>query len=199
MGKIVSVEGCMGAGKTALVNFLSDELGVEKILEQAYQNPFIDEFYSGANVKLETELTFLLQHYSLLKKARQKDSLVLADFSIEKDLVFARLNLTQNEFRIFRNVYDFIVDSVGTSDVVIFLEVPIEVLFERVRLRGRPYEVNIDPVYFRDYCDRIKSYFTHESKSKVLMIDGHDLELVPLNRQIKTIVKEIHETIKLAY
>ena len=65
MGKIVSVEGCMGAGKTTLVNFLSDELGVEKILEQAYQNPFIDEFYSGANVKLETELTFLLQHYSL--------------------------------------------------------------------------------------------------------------------------------------
>jgi len=173
MGKIVSVEGCMGAGKTTLVNFLSDELGVEKILEQAYQNPFIDEFYSGANVKLETELTFLLQHYSLLKKARQKDSLVLADFSIEKDLVFARLNLTQDEFRIFRNVYDFVVDSVGTSDMVIFLEVPFEALFERVRLRGRPYEVNIDPIYFRDYGNRIKSYFMKESRSKVVFIDSN--------------------------
>ena len=189
----------MGAGKTTLVNFLSDELGVEKILEQAYQNPFIDEFYSGANVKLETELTFLLQHYSLLKKARQKDSLVLADFSIEKDLVFARLNLTQDEFRIFRNVYDFVVDSVGTSDMVIFLEVPIEFLFERVRLRGRPYEVNIDPVYFRNYFGKLESYFKNESKSNILMIDGHDLELVPFNRQIKTIVREINETIKLAY
>ncbi len=195
MGKIVSVEGCMGAGKTTLVNFLSDELGVEKILEQAYQNPFIDEFYSGANVKLETELTFLLQHYSLLKKARQKDSLVLADFSIEKDLVFARLNLTQDEFRIFRNVYDFVVDSVGTSDMVIFLEVPIEVLFERVRLRGRPYEVNIDPIYFRDYGNRINSYFAYESNCKVLMIDGYDLELVPSNRIIKQIVDTFKTTL----
>ena len=177
MGKIVSVEGCMGAGKTTLVNFLSDELGVEKILEQAYQNPFIDEFYSGANVKLETELTFLLQHYSLLKKAMQKDSLVLADFSIEKDLVFARLNLTQDEFSIFRNVYDFVVDSVGTSDMVIFLEVPIEVLFERVRLRGRPYEVNIDPIYFRDYGDQLKAYFKKETPSSVIFVDSNNLDL----------------------
>jgi len=194
MGKIVSIEGCMGAGKTTLVNFLSDELGVEKILEQAYQNQFIDEFYSGANVKLETELTFLLQHYSLLKKARQKDGLVLADFSIEKDLVFARLNLTQDEFRIFRNVYDFVVDSVGTSDMVIFLEVPIEVLFERVRLRGRPYEVNIDPAYFRDYGDRIKSYFAYESNSKVLTIDERELELVPTNFQLTQIRNVIQMT-----
>lgn len=194
MGKVISIEGCMGAGKTTLVNFLSDELGVEKILEQAYQNPFIDEFYSGANVKLETELTFLLQHYSLLKKARQKDSLVLTDFSIEKDLVFARLNLTQDEFRIFQNVYDFVVDSVGTSDMVIFLELPIEVLFERVRLRGRPYEVNIDPIYFRNYGERLKSYFAYESKGKILTIGGKDLEPMPSNpgiRQIKDIIHSI--------
>ena len=191
MGKIVSIEGCMGAGKTTLVNFLSDELGVEKILEQAYQNPFIDEFYSGANVKLETELTFLLQHYSLLKKARQQDGLVLADFSIEKDLVFARLNLTQDEFRIFRNVYDFVVDSVGTADMVIFLDVPIEVLFERVRLRGRPYEVNIDPIYFRDYGEQLKSYFAQESKAEVLTIDGSDLELITTNFQLTQIRNRI--------
>jgi len=191
MGKIVSVEGCMGAGKTTLVNFLSDELGVEKILEQTYQNPFIDEFYSGANVRLETELTFLLQHYSLLKKARRKDSLVLADFSIEKDLVFARRNLTQDEFRIFRNIYDFVVDSVGTSDMVIFLEVPIEVLLERVRLRGRSYEVNIDPIYFRDYGNRIKAYFTYESKMKVLMVDESDLALDSSNIKFRKIVHAV--------
>ncbi len=195
MGKIVSVEGCIGAGKTSVVNFLSDELGTEKILEHAYQNPFIDEFYSGADVKLETELTFLLQHYSLLKKARQRDSLVLTDFSIEKDLVFARLNLTQSEFRIFRNVYDFVIKSMGISDLVIFLEVSIEVLTERIRLRGRPYEVNADPVYFRDYSDQLKSYFMKETRSKVVFIDS-DLEFSSDNsvrgtlNQIRQIIKE---------
>ena len=188
MGKIVSVEGGIGAGKTTLVNFLSDELGAEKILEHAYQNPFIDEFYSGANVKLETELTFLLQHYSLLKNARQKDRLVLADFSIEKDLVFARHNLTQNEFIIFQNVYDFVIDSVGTQDLVIFLDVPIEVLIERIRLRGRPHEVNVDPVYFRDYFGQLRSYFKKESKSNIFTVDGNNFELVHSNRIIVQIV-----------
>ena len=85
MGKIISIEGGIGAGKTTLVNILSDQLGLEKILENDYKNPFIEEFYAGLNVKLETELTFLLQHYSLLKKARAKKGSVLADFSIEKD------------------------------------------------------------------------------------------------------------------
>ena len=177
MGRIISIEGCIGAGKTTLVNFLSDELGVEKILEHDYQNPFIDEFYSGANVKLETELTFLLQHYSLLKNARHKDRLVLADFSIEKDLVFARLNLTQNELRVFQNVYEFVVDSVGTQDLVIFLDVPIDVLIKRIRLRGRRHEVSADSVYFRNYSEQLKSYFMNDSKAEVFIVDAKDLEL----------------------
>lgn len=188
MGKIVSIEGCIGAGKTSLVNFLSDELGAEKMLEHAYQNPFIDEFYSGANVKLETELTFLLLHYSLLKKAKQKDSLILADFSIEKDLVFARLNLIQSELEIFRNVYDFVIDSVGIPDLVIFLDIPIEVLIERIKLRGRYYEADVDPEYFRKYFDQLKSYFKTESKSNILTVDGNSIELVNSNRIIKQIV-----------
>jgi len=195
MGKIVSVEGGIGAGKTTLVNFLSDDLGAEKILEHNYQNPFIDEFYSGANVKLETELTFLLQHYSLLKKARQKDSLVLADFSIEKDLVFAQLNLTQDEFNVFRKVYDFAVDSVGTQDLVIFLDVPIDVLIERIRLRGRRHEVSADPVYFRNYIEQLKSYFTYESKTKVFLIDESELALDSSNMKFRKVVHAIQAII----
>ncbi len=125
--------------------------------------------------------------------------MVLADFSIEKDLVFARLTLTQNEFEVFRNVYDFAIDSVGTQDLVIFLDIPIEVLIERIRLRGRPHEVNVDPVYFRDYFGQLKSYFKNESRTQALVTDGHDLELAPFNRQIKAIVREIRRTIKLAH
>jgi len=194
MGRIVSIEGCIGAGKTSLVNFLSEELGTEKIVEHTYQNPFIDEFYQGGNVKLETELTFLLQHYSLLKTAGETAGLVLADFSIEKDLVFARLNLTQNELRIFRNLYDFVIDSVGTQELTIFLDVPILGLIERIRLRGRPHEVNADPAYFRNYSEQLKSYFMNDSKAEVFIVDAKDLELNLTNVrliQIRGILQQI--------
>lgn len=193
MGKIVSIEGGIGAGKTTLVNYLSEELGIEKTLEHDYQNPFIDEFYSGGSVRFETELTFLLQHYSLLKKARQKDCLVLADFSIEKDIVFARLNLSESEFKIFRNVHDFVTGSMGTQDLVIFLDIPIKVLIERIRLRGRPHEVNADPVYFREYGNQLKSYFMEQTKSRVILFDA-DFKLsntVQLRELGKTILSEI--------
>jgi len=113
MAKIISFEGGIGAGKSTLVNFFAAELGLEKILEDSYENPFVDDFYAGANVKLETELVFLLQHYSLLKNARAKDGSILADFSIEKDLVFARMNLTTKQYYVFKQVYDYVVENVG--------------------------------------------------------------------------------------
>ncbi len=196
MARIVSFEGCIGAGKTTLVNFFSKELGLEKILEHDYRNPFIDDFYAGADVKLETELTFLLQHYSLLKKAALKHGLILADFSIEKDLVFAKLNLDRREFSAFRNVYDFAVGTVGTQDLVIYLDLPFELLIKRIRRRGRLHEVNADPVYFRTYGDKLRSYFTKETKSKVILIDSN-IELSSHNtsgeklNQIRQIIKGV--------
>lgn len=191
MARIVSFEGSIGAGKTTLVNFLSKELGLDKIIEHSYQNPFINEFYAGGDVKLETEIAFLLQHYSLLKDARSKHGLILADFSIEKDLVFARLNLDKREYQVFRHVYDFAVGTVGTQDLVIFLDVSFDLIASRIKNRARPNEVKTDSAYFRDYADRVKFYFTDESKTKILTVDGSHLILDYSNAEIQKIVDAI--------
>jgi deoxyadenosine/deoxycytidine kinase len=191
VAKIVSFEGPIGAGKTTLVNYVSNELGLDKITENIYQNPFIDEFYAGSDVKLETEIAFLLQHYSLLKNARAKHGLILADFSIEKDLVFARLNLDQKEFDVFNCVFDFAVETVGTQELVIYLDLSDELLIDRIRKRGHAREVDADPVYFRNYSDRLRSYFMEESKTEVLIIGEKDLKLVPDNLQLTQIKKAI--------
>ncbi len=158
MSKIVSFEGSIGAGKTTLANYFADELGLERVLERHDNNPFLNDFYAGADVKLETEITFLLQHYSLLKAARSKPGMVIADFSVEKDLVFAKMNLRKDELAIFKRVYEFVVAQVEIPDLVVYLDVSGNTLIQRVAQRGRASEVNVDPGYLERYGQLLKAH-----------------------------------------
>ena len=200
MVKIISFEGCVGAGKTTLTNYFSHELKCEKILEAYEINPFLKEFYAKSNVILETELTFLLIHYSQLKKALKecKGNFILSDFSIEKDLVYAKLNLNKRELEIFGHVYDYIISKVGIPYAVIYIDLSLNILKRRIFQRGRPYEINADPVYFKKYNDKVKEYFRKYAHSKVLFFNVDDLELDINNIKLKQIRGKIMELIKVA-
>lgn len=195
MTNIISFEGCVGAGKTALTNYFSYELKKGKILEEYGRNPFLKDFYAGSNVNLETEITFLLIHYSQLKEAlKNHDSdFILADFSIEKDLVYAILNLNTEELEVFKNIYDYVIKQVGVSNEVIYVDLSLEVLRRRIFQRGRPYELNADISYFKEYNDKVKLYFKKKVQSKVHFFDVDDLELDPDNRKLMQIRDKIRE------
>lgn len=189
MAKIVSFEGCVGAGKTSLANYFSYELKIEKVLEEYERNPFLKEFYEGLDVNLETESTFLLIHHSQLKKAIRscKDIFILADFSIEKDLVYARLNLNNKELNVFENIYNYVIQEVGIPHAVIYIDLSSKVLRRRIFQRGRPYEINADIEYFKEYNDKVKEYFKNESKSKVYFFNVDDLEFDPDSEKLSQI------------
>lgn len=195
MTNIISFEGCVGAGKTALTNYFSYELKKGKILEEYGRNPFLKDFYEGSDVNLETEITFLLIHYSQLKEAlKNHDSdFILADFSIEKDLVYAILNLNTEELEVFKNIYDYVIKQVGVSNEVIYVDLSLEVLRRRIFQRGRPYELNADIKYFKEYNDKVKLYFKKKAQSKVHFFDVDDLELDPDNRKLMQIRDKIRE------
>lgn len=197
MVKIISFEGCVGAGKTSLTNYFSYELKMRKILEQHERNPFIREFYEGLDVNLETEVTFLLIHHSQLKKVitNCKDPFILADFSIEKDLVYAKLNLNNRELKVFENIYNHVIQKVGIPYVVIYVDLSLKVLRRRIFQRGRPYEMNANVKYFKEYNDKVKEYFKNKSKSKVYFFDVDDLELDPDNEKLNQIRNTILEVI----
>ena len=176
--RLVSFEGGIGSGKTSLANYFSTELKLPKILEAYDQNPFLKGFYAGEDVKLETEAAFLLIHYSQLKRATNihKDSLVLSDYSIEKDLVYAKLNLTKTQLGVFGHAYKYVVQEVGLPDVVIYLDLPLKALRARVMHRGRSYEMDMESDYLGRYADRVKCYFQQESNSNVHTVDVNDLK-----------------------
>jgi len=198
MAKLISIEGCVGAGKTSLTNYLSHELKIGKVLEQYDRNPFLKEFYEGLEVNLETEVTFLLIHHSQLKKAIRscKDAFILADFSIEKDLVYARLNLHNKELQIFENTYNYVVQQVGIPHVVIYIDLSSEVLRRRIFQRGRLYEINADVTYFKEYSDKVREYFKNESKSELYFLDVDDLNFDPDNDKLSQIRNTILDVIR---
>jgi deoxyadenosine/deoxycytidine kinase len=195
MVKIISFEGCVGVGKTTLTNYFCYELKIGKILEEYERNPFLRDFYEGSNVNLETEIAFLLIHYSQLKKTVKNRNIdfILADFSIEKDLVYAILNLNTEELKIFENIYNYIIHKVGVPYVVIYVGLSLEILRRRIFQRGRPYEMNTDVKYFKEYNDKIKQYFKNDAQSEVYLFDVDDLELDPDNRKLRQIRDKILE------
>lgn len=199
MVKIISFEGCVGAGKTSLTNYFSHELKAEKILEEYEANPFLKKFYEGdSNITLETELTFLMIHYSQLKNAIKdcRDDFIIADFSIEKDLVYAKLNLNKDELRIFEDAYNYVIKQVGIPHVVLYTDLSLKILKRRIFQRGRSYEINADPEYFKQYNDKVKEYFKKEAKSKTYFFDVDDLDLDPDNRKLSQIRDKIIEIMK---
>lgn len=198
MVKIISFEGCVGVGKTSLTNYFSYELKCEKILETYEINPFLKDFYAGLDVTLETEVTFLLIHYSQLKKAIKecKSNFILSDFSIQKDLVYAKLNLNEKELKIFEQVYNYVINKVRIPYAVIYIDLSLDILRKRIFQRGRPYETNADPLYFKKYNDKVKKYFRDYVYSKVFFFNVDDLDLDPNNTKLKQIRKKIIDLIK---
>jgi len=196
MVKIISFEGGIGSGKTSLANYFSHMLNIGEILEDYEINPFLDDFYKGdKTINLETEITFLLIHYSQLKKKLKSitDQFSIADFSIEKDLVFAKLNLEGEELKIFQKLYNYIIEKVGVPYLVIFLDISQNLLMTRIIQRERKYEMNGDPEYFNEFNNKIRKFFETDSKSKTWFINVDELEFDPNNKILQQIEYKILE------
>jgi len=198
--RVISFEGSIGAGKTSLTNFFSHELKCRKVLEDFEANPFLSRFYEqykNRNVNFETEISFLPIHYYQIRKALEERSsnLVLMDFSIEKDFVYAMMNLRGKELAVFESVYNYVTSRVGFPDLVIYIEVSPRILKRRIFQRGRPYEMNADLSYFEKFDRANREYFLKSSRSKVVSFNVDDLVLEPDDPKIiqirKVILKEI--------
>jgi deoxyadenosine/deoxycytidine kinase len=180
--RYIVIEGPIGAGKTSLARLLSRHTGGEALLEDPDANPFLPGFYQDrARYALPTQLYFLFQRATQLRALSQPDLFsgnTVADFMIEKDSLFARLTLSDDEYALYRQVYAQLKPQAPTPDLVVYLQASPETLIERVQRRGVAYERAIPDEYLVRLAEIYARFFYQYDAAPVLTVNSDNLNFV---------------------
>jgi len=180
--RYIVVEGPIGAGKTSLARQIAAHLGGDALLERPEDNPFLARFYEDiARYALPTQLNFLFQRIDQLRGVGQLDMFrraTVGDFLLDKDPLFARLNLSDAEYQLYQKMYSHLRPEAPTPDLVIYLQAPVETLVERVRERGIDYERAITPHYLARLADAYSRYFYGYEEAPLLIVNSERLNFV---------------------
>ena len=180
--RYIVVEGPIGAGKTSLARQLAHYVGGETLLERPEDNPFLSRFYEDMpRFALPTQLTFLFQRIDQLRGVAQLDLFrraVVSDFLLDKDPLFARLNLGDAEFRLYEKVWSQLRLEAPVPDLVIYLQAPVDTLIERVHRRGVHFERTITAHYLARLADAYSRYFYAYESAPLLIVNSERLNFV---------------------
>ena len=180
--RYVVVEGPIGAGKTSLARELALRFQADVLLEQPEDNPFLARFYEDrARYALPAQLTFLFQRVDQLRALTQLDLFrrpTVADFLFDKDPLFARLNLTDDEYALYDKIHAHLKPQVPSPDLVVYLQAPVPVLTERVHRRGVEYEQSMPESYLARVADAYTRYFYAYDDAPLLIVNGERLNFV---------------------
>lgn len=178
----ITIEGCIGAGKTTLATKLAERFGGKLILEQFEDNPFLPQFYEDPERHaFPVELYFMAERFQhlkrLLSEADMFTSFTVADFLFQKSLIFANENLNENEAKLYRMLFDMINTTLPKPDIVLYLYAPVEKLLANIKRRGRDYEQNITAEYLENIQQAYLSYFKLQTGNRVVLVDIKDLNI----------------------
>ncbi|MFV8440898.1 2-amino-4-hydroxy-6-hydroxymethyldihydropteridine diphosphokinase [Flavobacterium sp. LB2P44] len=198
----VAFEGNIGAGKTTLATKIAEDFNAKTVLERFADNPFLPKFYKDQNrYAFPLEMSFLADRYQQLSDDLAqfdlfKDFLV-ADYHIFKSLIFAKITLAEDEYRLYRNLFDIIYREMPKPDLYIYLYQNSERLLQNIKKRGRSYEQKIPA----EYLDKINSgyldYIKSQTDLNVLIIDVSDRDFVKNQEDYLFVLDEIQKKIKL--
>lgn len=190
------MEGPIGVGKTTLAKKIAESLGAALVLEQSEENPFLERFYKAPEqYALQTQLYFLFQRVRQLSALRQGDLFTpfrIADFMLEKDPLFARLTLDEDELYLYEQIYQRLVMEVPTPDLVIYLQAPTEVLVSRIRRRGVLFERNMERDYLEQLTEAYARYFLSYRNSSLLMINAENLNFLNNDEHYELLLQQIY-------
>lgn len=183
--KYIVIEGPIGVGKTSLAKRLAQSFASELILEQAEENPFLERFYRNRhNAALPAQLFFLFQRARQIEQIRQSDMFSpvrIADFLLQKDRLFAELNLDPYEFGLYQQVADTLELDPPTPDLVVYLQAPAPVLMKRVANRGIPYEQLIEQDYLERLGEAYAKFFYEFNDAPLLIVNAASID--PIHRE----------------
>jgi len=180
--RYIVVEGPIGVGKTSLARRLAEHAAAQPMLEKPQDNPFLARFYEdAARYALPTQLFFLFQRIDEVRELAQMDmfrSRTIADYLFDKDDLFARLTLSDDEYTLYQSIYRSLAPQALAPDLVIYLQASVDTLVERVRRRGHRYERPIQDEYLARLAASYREFFHHYSAAPVLVVNSENLNFV---------------------
>ena len=193
----ITIEGNIGAGKTTLAHLLARHFNARLILEQFADNPFLPRFYENPKqYAFPLELFFMAERFKQLKEyIQQKDlfqSVTVSDYMFNKCLLFAKINLPADEFRLYQRLFDIIHQQLVQPDILIYLHSPVTKLQQNIRKRARPYEQKIPDSYLLS----IQETYTHylrQHKLKTLVIDAGAADFLGNEAHLQTVVDALQQ------
>jgi len=193
--RYIVVEGPIGVGKTSLAHRLAQRIGASLLLEKPDTNPFLPKFYENpARHALATQLFFLFQRGDEVRELAQMDmfhTATVADYLFEKDMLFARLNLNEQEFSLYQQIYRSLQLQVPPPDLVIYLQADPQVLVERVYSRAKSYEQNISADYLQRLSQSYSDFFYHYTAAPVLTVNSEHLNFVDSDEDFSLLLQRI--------
>jgi deoxyadenosine/deoxycytidine kinase len=193
--RYIVVEGPVGVGKTTLARAIAEASGATLMLEEPGANPFLERFYDNADrYALPTQLFFLFQRIDQLAMLNQADLFrrgTVADFMLEKDALFARLNLRDDELKLYELIYEHLKPQAPVPDLVIYLQAAPDTLIERVQRRGASYEKNIPDPYLIGLAEAYTRFFYQYSGAPLLIVNSDRLNFVDSRDDLALLMERI--------
>ncbi|PQJ80493.1 2-amino-4-hydroxy-6-hydroxymethyldihydropteridine diphosphokinase [Polaribacter porphyrae] len=192
----IAIEGNIGAGKTSLSKMMSDDFNAKVVLERFADNPFLPKFYEDKErFAFPLEMSFLADRYQQLSDdLAQLDlfkNFIISDYYIFKSLIFAQITLQEEEYKLYRKIFDMMYKEITKPDLYVYLYQNTERLLENIKKRGREYEQNIEANYLQKIHDGYKSFINTQQNLNILVIDVSELDFVNNHEDYTSIINQI--------
>jgi len=193
----ITIEGNIGAGKTTLSHLLSKHFNARLILEQFADNPFLPKFYENPQqFAFPLELFFMAERFKQLKDLlQQKDmfqTLTISDYLFTKCLLFAKVNLSEDEFRLYQRIFDIIHQQLVQPDLLIYLHAPVSKLQNNIKKRNRSYEQKIPDQYLFSIQETYTNYI-RQHNIKTLFIDTTNADFLGNERHLQVVLEALEK------
>jgi deoxyadenosine/deoxycytidine kinase len=195
----LAIDGPIGVGKTTLVEKLCERFEGVKLLEDV-GNPFLADFYKDRpGTAFQTQLYFLLSRYKQQQDMHQMglfERLVLADYTFDKDRIFAYLNLSDDELSLYDKLYKLLEPQVRKPDLMLYLVADVDTCLERVKRRQRSFERHLAGDYLAELLDAYNHYFHYYDRSPLLVVDTRHIDFVQRPEDFEDLVKKLARPVK---
>ncbi len=193
--RYIAIEGVIGAGKTTLTQKIAEKLTANLILEEFEENPFLEKFYDDRKrFAFQTQIFFLINRYKQQQQLNQQElftKYIVSDYIFQKDRIFAYLNLSGEELKLYETIFPLLERDIPKPDLVIFLQSSIDRLMLNIRSRGRKFERNLTRAYLSELSEAYNNFFFKYSNTPLLIVNTTDIDFVNRTEDFDLLYEQI--------